>query len=96
MRDIEVSASRGTIRDVNGNVLAMSATVYKLILSPRDLLNSVDPADFQNLVDILRSTSPDLPVVTYDCKLNYKGAWRWTQIVARAIWSSDEPYATRP
>ena len=47
MRDIEVSASRGTIRDVNGNVLAMSATVYKLILSPRDLLNSVDPADFQ-------------------------------------------------
>ena len=51
----------------------------------------MDPADFQNLVDILRSTSPDLPVVTYDCKLNYKGAWRWTQIIARATWSSDEP-----
>ncbi len=51
----------------------------------------MDAADFQNLIDILRSTSPDLPVITYDCKLNYKGAWRWTQIVARAIWSNDEP-----
>ncbi len=51
----------------------------------------MEAADFQNLTDALRSTSPELPVVTYDCKLNYKGAWRWTQIVARATWSSDEP-----
>ena len=56
-----------------------------------DTMNVMDPADTQNLADALRSTSPDLPVVTYDCKLNYKGAWRWTQIVARATWSSDEP-----
>ena len=51
----------------------------------------MDAADVQNLAGALRSTSPDLPVVTYDCKMNYKGAWRWTQIVARATWSSDEP-----
>ena len=51
----------------------------------------MEASDAQNLADALRSTSPDLPVVTYDCKLNYKGAWRWTQIVARATWSSDEP-----
>ena len=51
----------------------------------------MEDADFQHLADALRSTSPELPVVTYDCKLNYKGAWRWTQIVARATWSSDEP-----
>ena len=36
--DLSVSASRGDIYDRNGNVLAMSATVYDLILSPRDLL----------------------------------------------------------
>ena len=53
--------------------------------------NVMEPGDIQNLSDALRSTSPDLPVVTYDCKLNYKGSWRWTQIVARAIWSNDEP-----
>ena len=46
MRDIEVSASRGTIRDANGNVLAMSATVYNLILSPRDLVASVEAKDY--------------------------------------------------
>ena len=51
----------------------------------------MEASDAQNLADALRSTSPELPVVTYDCKLNYKGAWRWTQIVARATWSSDEP-----
>ena len=51
----------------------------------------IDPADLHGFADVLRSTSPDLPVVTYDCKLSYKGQWRWTQIVARAIWSSDEP-----
>ena len=51
----------------------------------------IDPFDLKSFTDVLRSTSPDLPVVTYDCKLNYKGKWRWTQIVARAIWSNDEP-----
>lgn len=43
--DLSVSASRGAIYDRNGNVLAMSATVYDLILSPRDLQASVPRKD---------------------------------------------------
>lgn len=43
--DYAVSAQRGNIYDRNGNVMAMSATVYKLILSPRDLVNSVSKKD---------------------------------------------------
>lgn len=43
---IAVSARRGEILDTNGNALAVSATVYKLILSPLDLINSVDKKDF--------------------------------------------------
>lgn len=43
--DLAISAQRGNIYDRNGNVMAMSATVYKLILSPRDLLNSVSKKD---------------------------------------------------
>ena len=38
-RDVSVSASRGTIYDAQGNTLAMSATVYNLILSPADVEN---------------------------------------------------------
>ena len=41
--DLSVSASRGDIYDRNGNVLAMSATVYNLILSPRDMVADLAP-----------------------------------------------------
>ncbi len=47
-RDVEVRSNRGTIRDTSGNVLAMSATVYNLILSPLDLVNSIDQRKFKN------------------------------------------------
>ena len=47
-RDVEVRSNRGTIRDTSGNVLAMSATVYNLILSPLDLINSIDQRKFKN------------------------------------------------
>ena len=46
-RDVEVRSNRGMIRDTNGNVMAMSATVYNLILSPRDLINSIDQRKFK-------------------------------------------------
>ena len=46
-RDVEVKSNRGYIRDTSGNVLAMSATVYNLILSPRDLINSVSERPFK-------------------------------------------------
>jgi len=44
-KDVAVNAGRGTIYDGAGNTLAMSATVYQLILSPRDVKISVDEED---------------------------------------------------
>lgn len=44
--DMSVSASRGSIYDAKGNVMAMSATVYDLILSPRDLVNSINKKNY--------------------------------------------------
>lgn len=38
-RDVTVGASRGAIYDASGQTMAMSATVYKLILSPMDVVN---------------------------------------------------------
>lgn len=35
LMDVTVSANRGEILDANGDVLAMSATVYNLILGPQ-------------------------------------------------------------
>ena len=43
--DLSISAQRGNIYDRNGNVMAMSATVYSLILSPNDLVKSVPNKD---------------------------------------------------
>ena len=43
--DYVSSAQRGNIYDRNGNVMAMSATVYKLILSPRELVSTVSDKD---------------------------------------------------
>ena len=51
--DLSVSATRGNIYDRNGNVMAMSATVYDLILSPRDLVaDEVPKKEFTNDDDV--------------------------------------------
>lgn len=44
-REISSSANRGTIYDANGDVLAISAPVQNVILSPRDLLAGVKVAE---------------------------------------------------
>lgn len=45
--DVAVNSGRGTIYDAEGRTLAMSATVYQLILSPNDVLQSVDQDDYE-------------------------------------------------
>lgn len=46
-RDVTVTADRGTIYDRNGNILAISATVYNLILSPLDVVAAFDEDDYE-------------------------------------------------
>lgn len=48
LMDVTVSANRGEILDANGEVLAMSATVYNLILAPKDLVASVNENKFKD------------------------------------------------
>ena len=45
--DLSVSAARGNIYDQKGNVLAMSSTVYTLVLSPKDLVKSVPEKEYR-------------------------------------------------
>lgn len=44
--DVSVNSGRGTIYDSEGRTLAVSATVYQLILSPNDVLNLVDKNEY--------------------------------------------------
>ncbi len=45
-KDVPVSAGRGTIYDREGRTMALSATVYKLILSPVGVLRSIEEDDY--------------------------------------------------
>lgn len=44
-----------------------------------------------NISNLLRSTTPEQPVVTYDCFLQYSGQPRRHRFIARSMWSSDDP-----
>ena len=45
----------------------------------------------RGLSDALRSTTPEQPMVSYDCKVCLGGEDRWMRIISRATWSTDEP-----
>lgn len=45
-KDVSVTADRGAITDRNGEILAMSATVYQLILSPLDVAARVPESKY--------------------------------------------------
>lgn len=54
-------------------------------------MSRMDQESQRGLSDALHGTTPGRPVITYDCMLTINGEPRWMRIVARAIWSSDEP-----
>ncbi|MCI9555608.1 MAG: PASTA domain-containing protein [Lawsonibacter sp.] len=64
---LEVPASRGDIYDRNGNTLAMSATVYELIVSPKDLEKSVKAEDYK---DAEGNLDPDARAAAVEAKRN--------------------------
>ena len=51
----------------------------------------LDSDSCQILSSALRSTSPDKPDIAIDCQLDCRGELRWFHVIARAVWSADEP-----
>jgi len=47
--------------------------------------------DLEQLAAQLHATTPEHPVVQFDCRLNIGGEARWTRFIARATWTDDEP-----
>jgi len=54
-------------------------------------LRDFSAEDWSDFVKNLRCTTPDQPVVTQEMKLRSQGEYRWFRVIARAMWSSDEP-----
>jgi len=52
-KSVSVAANRGTIYDREGRAMAMSATVYKLILSPKGIYDSIDKEKYKDEEDKL-------------------------------------------
>lgn len=65
----------------------------EVILNPwhnEVVLNTFGEDTVRAIQKMLRATTPEHPVITYECTLNYNGQLRWHRFIARAIWSSDE------
>ncbi len=49
------------------------------------------PQVWPEVSDLLRHTDPENPVIQYEFKLNIGSGFRWHRVIARAMWSPDEP-----
>lgn len=66
----------------------------EVLMKPRQnerILHLFGADVWSSLSDKLRATTPDHPVITYECQLYCGEQPRWYRIVARAMWSSDDP-----
>lgn len=67
--------------------------VEEIIMEPYSdakLLQLSDIRDWEQMARMLHATTPESPIIRYDCKIVCDGEARWHRIVARAMWSSDE------
>lgn len=68
--------------------------VKEIIMDPlndEDALRIIDRDSLTSLGKLLRNTTPENPVIKYNCQLHVNGEFRWYQIICRATWSMDEP-----
>ncbi len=68
--------------------------VEEAILNPyhnQHLIDIIGEKPLEELKNALLNTTPEEPVIQYDCELNINGKPCLQHIVARALWSSDDP-----
>ncbi|MCI8828355.1 MAG: diguanylate cyclase [Ruminiclostridium sp.] len=80
-----------TLSAWGAETLGLEEIVMEPETDPR-VMELIGKDSWRGLADALRATTPGQPTVTFDCLIHYKeSAARWTRILARAIWSPDEP-----
>ncbi len=73
---------------------AQKLGVDEVIMNPREsaAVHAIQrDTDMEGLASALRATTPEQPIVKYDCCIHVHNESRWTRIIARATWSSDQP-----
>ena len=81
-KNVSVSANRGTIFDREGRTMAMSATVYKLILSPMGVYGSVKEEDYKTNAEYQQALH-DKRAMIVDWLVDafgYNEEWLWKRI----------------
>lgn len=85
---------------VNPRLLTLSSWgakklgVDEIILDPQSndkVVRILGKETWQNIAEALLSTTPESPIITYECPLNLNGQQRWYRIISQAIWAGDEP-----
>ena len=66
----------------------------EIIMDPyhdREFLSVAGAENLYGLSNALHSSTPEQPVVQYDCQVTVNGSLRWHRVICRATWSSEEP-----
>ncbi len=53
-------------------------------------LDAVGLDNLKGLSEALRATTPEQPVIQYDCEIRVDGEKRWNRVYSRATWSNEE------
>lgn len=70
--------------------LQLPETIMDPFKEGSPIFSIIGQGDIEELSHILRETSPQEPVVRYDCKVQINGESRWARVVCQALWSLDE------
>lgn len=68
--------------------------VPEIIMDPHNdekLNGMMSKEDSEELAKAVLKTTPEDPIVKYECKLQIGGESRWVRFICRATWSTDEP-----
>lgn len=79
-----------TISDWGAERLGLKEITMDPLHDPA-ILNFFGEEGLDGLKRKLLESSPESPVVQYDCKLTVRGEKRWNRIICRALWESEEP-----
>lgn len=68
--------------------------ISEIVMNPRrdeQVIACVGEHNLEKLSAVLRTTTPQNPVIQFDCEITIGGEKRWTRVICRAMWSSEEP-----